>query len=120
LKLGLMTTPAAQPTLIPGRGLELKELGQGGGPRLMKRPAQGGLDRFQVGSTVLAPLGKDLVEELIYFPRHLLMDRKSRFFSCSVQPPRCGSTGRKRQILALRAISSWLSFWKRRNSATSC
>jgi hypothetical protein len=110
LKLGVVTAPTAQPTLIRRRGLELEELSQGRGTRLLKRASQGGLDRFQVGPTVLAPLGKDLVEELIYLPRHLLMDRKSRFFSCSVQPPRCGSTGRRRQILALRAISSRLSF----------
>src|SRR5207249_12141675 len=38
---------------------------------------------------------------------------QQRFFSCSVQPPRCCSTGRSRQIFSLRATRSWLSFWKR-------
>src|SRR5207244_10919707 len=65
-------------------------------------------------------LGKDTAEQLVYLPRHLLMDRSSRFFSCSVQPPRCCSTGRSRQILSLRATRSWPSLWMRWNSATSC
>ena len=38
-------------------------------------------------------------QQLVYFARDLLTDRISRFFSCSVQPPRCCSTGRRRQIL---------------------
>jgi hypothetical protein len=56
---------------------------------------------------------KDTTEQLVYFPRHLLMDRSSRFFSCSVQPPRCCSTGRSRQISSLRVTRSSLSCWKR-------
>src|SRR5256886_16935176 len=65
-------------------------------------------------------LCKNKAEESVYFSRHFLMDRSSVFFSCSVQPPRCCSTGRSRQIFSLRATRSWLSFWKRGNSVTSC
>ncbi len=42
--------------------------------------------------------GKDTTEQSVHFPGHLLMDCSSRFFSCSVQPPRCCSTGRSSQI----------------------
>src|SRR5437660_4718869 len=120
LVLGVVATSARQRTLIRRWGFELQQLVQGGGARLVESRSQGRLYRFQIGPAVLAALGKDTAEQLVYLPRHLLMDRSSRFFSCSVQPPRCCSTGRSRQILSLRATRSWPSFWKRWNSATSC
>src|SRR5438552_5919256 len=120
LVLGVVATSARQLTLIRRWGFELQQLVQGGGARLVESRSQGRLYRFQIGPAVLAALGKDTAEQLVYLPRHLLMDRSSRFFSCSVQPPRCCSTGRSRQILSLRATRSWPSFWKRWNSATSC
>src|SRR3974377_2551316 len=86
----------------------------------MESRPQGGLHGFQIGAPVLPALRKNTAKQLVYFPRHFLMDRNSRFFSCSVQLPRRCSTGRSRQILSLRATRSWLSFWKRWNSATSC
>ena len=69
--------------------------------------------RFQIGSGLLPALRKHPAEQLVYFPRHLLMDRSSRFFPCSVHPPRSCVTGRSRQILSLRVTSFWLSSWKR-------
>src|SRR5438132_1778565 len=120
LVLGVVATSARQLTLIRRWGFELQQLVEGGGARLVESRSQGRLYRFQIGPAVLAALGKDTAEQLVYLPRHLLMARSSRFFSCSVQPPRCCSTGRSRQILSLRATRSWPSFWKRWNSATSC
>src|SRR5207302_1477393 len=115
-----VATSARQLTLIRRWGFELQQLVQGGGARLVESRSQGRLYRFQIGPAVLAALGKDTAEQLVYLPRHLLMDRSSRFFSCSVQPPRWCSAGRSRQILSLRATRSWPSFWKRWNSVTSC
>src|SRR2546430_1746646 len=83
------------------------------GPRLVQSGSQGRFHGFQIGPTVLMALCKNKAEESVYFSRHFLMDRSSVFFSCSVQPPRCCSTGRSRQIFSLRATRSWLSFWKR-------
>src|ERR1035438_149555 len=85
----------------------------------MHARAHGGFDRLQIRAPVFMALSKDPAEELVYFPPHLLMDSSSRFFSASVQPPRACSTGRRAQMLSLRVTSSALSFWKRRNSATS-
>ena len=53
----------------------------------MQSRSHSGLDRLQIGPAVLTALRKDAGEQLVYFPRHFLMDRSSRFFSCSVQPP---------------------------------
>ena len=72
----------------------------------MESGSQGRLDRFQIGPAVLPALCKDTAEQLVYFPGYFLMDRSSRFFSCSVQPPRSCATGRSRQILSLRATRS--------------
>jgi hypothetical protein len=113
LVLGVMATRTRQLALLGRRGLELQQFGQGGGPRLVQSGSQGRLHGFQIGPTVLMALCKNKAEESIYFSRHFLMDRSSVFFSCSVQPPRCCSTGRSRQIFSLRATRSWLSFWKR-------
>src|ERR1017187_890575 len=85
----------------------------------MHARAHGGFDRLQIRAPVFRALRKDPAEELVYFPPHPLMDSSSRFFSASVHPPRSGSTGRRAQMLSLRVTSSAVSFWKRRNSATS-
>jgi len=61
-------------------------------------------DRHGRRPVLFAALGKDPRQEMVYFSRDLLMDCSSRFFSCSVQPPRCVSTGRSRQIFSLRVM----------------
>ena len=70
---------------------------------LVESGSQGRLDRFQIRPAVLPALPKHPTEQLVYFPRYLLMDRSSRFFSCSVHPPHSCVTGRSRQILSLKA-----------------
>jgi hypothetical protein len=89
-----MATRTRQATLIRCWGFELQQFAQGSSTGLVESSPQGRLYRFQIGPAVLTALRKDTAEELVYFPRYLLMDRSSRFFSCSVQPPRCCSTGR--------------------------
>jgi hypothetical protein len=96
-----------------GGSRKLQQLGEARGTGLMRSRAQGGLDRLQIRAAVFPALSKDTAEELVYFSRALLMDGSSRFFSGAVQPPPAGSTGRRSQILSLRATSSALSFWKR-------
>src|SRR5437660_156794 len=105
--------------LVGRRGRELEQFGQGGGPGPMQGRPQRRLHRFQIGAAVLATLSKDTAQELIYFPRHLLMEGSSRFFSSAVHVPASSSTGRRRQIFSFTAVSSALSLWKRRNSSTS-
>ena len=81
LVLRLMPTRARQLTLIQRRGVELQQLVQGFGPSLMKGGSQGALDGFQICASAGASLGEDAAQQLIYFPRNLLMDCSSRFFS---------------------------------------
>src|SRR5258708_3128661 len=118
--LCMMSTRTGQLTLIRSRDLELQQLAQGGCSGLVEGCPQRVLDGFQVGSAVVVPLGEDAAQQLVYFPRNLLMDCNSRFFSCSVHPPLCCSTGRRSQIFSLMLINSSLSLWRRWNSETSC
>jgi hypothetical protein len=67
--------------LIRCRGTELQQFVQGFGSSLMQRGPQAALDGFQVCSSAVASLGEKAAQELIYFPRNLLMDCSSRFFS---------------------------------------
>ena len=99
--------------LVGGRRFVTEQFGQGGGPGLVKRCSQAGFYRFQIGSTVVLTLRKNTGEHAVYFPRNFRMDCSSRFFSWSVQPPRCRSTGRSSQILWLILTSFSLSSWKR-------
>jgi hypothetical protein len=62
---------------------------------------------------------QDTNQELVYLPRHFLMDRSSRFFSSAVHASASSSTGRRRQIFSFTAVNSALSFRERRNSSTS-
>src|SRR5215472_3449335 len=94
--------------LLLARGGKVQQLAQ----RCRTRPVEGRanrhLYRLQIHAALFAPLSKDATQELVYFPRHLLMNRSSRFFSSAVQLP-ASSTGRRRQIFSLTAISSALS-----------
>jgi hypothetical protein len=44
------------------------------------------LNGLKIHTAGVAPFGKDTPEQRSYFPRDLLMDRSSRFFSSAVQP----------------------------------
>jgi hypothetical protein len=74
---------------------------------------EGRLHGLEIGPAGCAPLGEDTGEQGGYCARRLLMDSSSRFFSWVVQPTGAGSAGRSAQIFSLRAMSSWLSTWKR-------
>lgn len=91
----MVTTNTRQLALRGRRGFELQQCGQGCGTGLVEGRPQSGLYGFQIGPTTFLALRKDTAEELVYFPRNLLMDCSSRFFSCSVQPPRSCATGRR-------------------------
>ncbi len=88
------------------RGLLLEKLAQPSGTGLLQGGAQGHLHGFQVQCASLATCGEDHAQQRIYFPRHFLMDRSSRFFSSAVQPPASCARGRRRQIFSLRVTSS--------------
>ena len=109
----VMAARTRQLALIRSRGLVLQQFAQGGGSGLVKSCSQGSFHGFQIGSSVVVPLREDTAQQLVHFPRNLLMDCSSRFFSWSVQPPRCRSTGRSSQIFWLMLTSSSLSSWKR-------
>ena len=76
----LMAARTRHLTVLRSRGVVLQQLAQGGCPGRMQRAPQGVLGGFQIDSTVLPTLRKDAAQPLIYFPRHFLMDRSSRFF----------------------------------------
>ncbi len=85
------------------RGLLSEKLAQTSGTGLLQGGAQGHLHRFQVHCARLVTCGENHSQQRIYFPRDLLMDRSSRFFSCAVQSPcPCGSG--KRYKRCCRAI----------------
>jgi hypothetical protein len=46
----------------------------------MEGGSQGALDGFRICASVVASLGEDAAQQLIYFPRNFLMDCSSRFF----------------------------------------
>jgi hypothetical protein len=79
----------------------------------MQGGTQGHLHRLQIGSARLVAFGKDKVQQAAYFPRDLLMDRSSRFFSPALQCAGASSTGRNRQTFSLMATRSALSPRKR-------
>jgi hypothetical protein len=83
-------------------------LAKGGGTGAVQGRTDGHFDRFQIDTPALAALGKNSVQQTHYFACDFLMDCTTRFFSCAVQPVASDSTGRKRQICSLRAISSAL------------
>src|SRR5688572_7897524 len=87
--LGSVTTRTRPPALISSRGVVLQQFAQGGSTGLMEGAPQCRLHSLQIGSTLFAALRKDSAQKLIHFPRNLLMDCSSRFFSSVVQPT-CG------------------------------
>jgi hypothetical protein len=113
LILRLVTAGARQLALLRSRGLVLQQLIQAGCAGLMQGRPKRVLHGFQIYLAALAALGKDTAQQLVYFPCNLPMDCSSRFFSRSVHPPRCCSTGRSAQIFSLMPTKSSLSCWKR-------
>ena len=113
LVLRMVPAGARQLALLQSRDLPLEQLAQAGCAGPMQGCPKSVLHRFQIHLALLAALGKDAAQQLVYFPCDFLMDCSSRFFSCSVQPPRCGSTGRNEQIRSLILTKSSLSRWKR-------
>jgi hypothetical protein len=87
-------------------------LAEGGGAGAVQGRTDGHFDRFQIDTAALAALGKNSVQQTHYFACDFPMDCNARFFSCAVQPAASDSTGRKRQICSLRAISSILRLCK--------
>ena len=104
----LLATDTQPSSLVHGGRAVMQHLAEGGGAGAVQGGTEGHLDGFQIEATAVAPLGKDSVQEGAYFARDLLMDCRTRFFSCAVQSAESASTGRKRQICSLRAISSAL------------
>jgi hypothetical protein len=75
-----MTTGTRQLKLIRHRRFELQQFRQGAGSGLMEREPQGALDGLQIGAAAVSSLAENADQQLIYFPRDLLMDCSSRFF----------------------------------------
>jgi hypothetical protein len=63
--------------------------------------------------TGLAPTVEQDVQQAVYFPDDLRIDRSSRFLSSGVQVLLADSSGRCGQIFSLTAINPALSFWRR-------
>jgi hypothetical protein len=76
-----MTTGTRQLTLIRHRRFELQQFSQGAGSGLMEGEPQGDLDGLQIGTAAVSALAEYADQQLVYFPRDLLMDCSSRFFS---------------------------------------
>src|ERR1017187_1978468 len=115
----LLATDTPQPSVVHRGRAVMQQLAEGGGTGAVQGRTDGHLNGFQIDATAVAPLDKDSVQEGAYLTRDLLMDCSTRFFPCAVQSAESGSTGRKRQICSLRAISSALRLCIRWNSATS-
>ena len=98
LVLRMVAAGTWQATLLGAGRLKLQQLAHRGCASLMEGGSQGCFQGLQIRAAVLATLRKHAAQELIHFPRNFLMDCSSRFFSWSVQPPRCRSTGRSAQI----------------------
>jgi hypothetical protein len=86
----------------------MQQLAEGRGTCAVQDGTDSHFDRFQIDTAALAPFGKNSVQQTLYFACDFLMDCNTRFFSCAVQPAASDSTGRRRQICSLRAISSAL------------
>ena len=117
---GRVAARAGQLAMILVRLGVLQQGAQGRCSHLVQSQPEGHFHGLQIGVAGLMALSKDAAQPSMDFPRRLLMEDSSRFFSCAVQPPRCGATGRRAQIFSLTATSFSLSCWKRRNSPTSC
>jgi hypothetical protein len=87
-------------------------LAEGGGAGAVQGRPHGHFERLQIDPPAAAALGKNSTQQTHHLARDFLMDCNTRFFSCAVQPAVSGSTGRKRQICSLRAISSILRLCK--------
>src|SRR5450755_1853746 len=109
----MVTAGARQLTLLPNGSLVVEQLTQTGCASLMKSAPKSVFHGFQIHLAAVAALCKDTAQQLVYFPCNFLMDCSSRFFSCSVQPPRCCSTGRSVQIFSLTPTRASLNRWKR-------
>jgi len=96
---------------------ELQKLRQSGGPGVMHRGTDSGLDTLQIETTGRLVITEDDAKQLLYFARDFLLDGLRRFFSWAIRS--VGSTGRKRQILRLTSTSSSVRPLNLRYSATS-
>ncbi len=109
----MVTAGARQLALLQSWGFPFEQIAQATCAGLMLGRPKGALHGFQIHLAALAALGKNTAQQLIYLPCDFLMDCSSRFFSCSVQPPGCGSTGRSEQIRSLMLTKASLSCRKR-------
>ena len=109
----MVTTGARQLALLPNGSLVVEQLTHTGCASLMKSAPKSVFHGFHIHLAAAAALLKDTAQQLVYFSRNFLMDCSSRFFSCSVQPPRCCSTGRSVQIFSLMSTKASLNCWKR-------
>ena len=89
--------------LIGAGRIALQQLAQGHRADLMHGQPQGHFRGFHIQPAVLAALVQDHRQQAAYFAGDFLLDGFDRFFSCRVKV--C-STGRKPQMLSLRAMSS--------------
>jgi len=101
-----LATAASQPALVLRRGGKLQQLGQCGGSGPMQGRTHRHFGGFQIQMACFAAALEQDAEQLVYFARDLLVDRRGRFFSSG---ERVSSTGRARQILSLTSSNSWLS-----------
>ena len=62
-----MTASALDLPLIQAWGLELQQLTQGAGSRLMQAGTQSAIDGLKVRTSVVTPLGENAAQQLIYF-----------------------------------------------------
>jgi len=93
-----MPTSAGQLTLIRRRRLELPQFAQRDGPGLMESGSQGALYGFQIGPPAVATLGEKCGSPGDLLPAQFPDCLQQPFFSCPVQPPCCGSTGRSTDL----------------------
>ncbi len=84
--MGCVAARARELPLLDGRGVPLQQSGQGRRAHFVQAAPERRLDGLKIGPASVAPLGEDTGEQRCYFPRHLLMDCSSRFFSWGVQP----------------------------------
>jgi hypothetical protein len=92
-----MSTRTGQQTLIRSRDLELQQFAQGGGASLVESCSQCIFHGFQIGSAVVVPFGEYAAQQLVYFPRNLLMDCSSRFFPVRSIRPAAARQGEDRR-----------------------
>jgi hypothetical protein len=111
--MGPLAAEARELPPFDGRNVALQQSGQNHRSQVVQAIPECRLDGLEIGPAGFVPLGEDTGEAAWLFRAPAPDGLQRPFFLLGCPAPCVCWAGRSAQIFSLRAMSSWLSSWKR-------